>query len=371
MVMDRPMSDDPGDQPTQVQTLDRLSQLEPPEPREPDEETVGLSIVTLDELRTEPRAPWLVKDVIRQQSTVLLHGKTGTYKTFLVLDLFASLVVGRPWLGREVKRQGLVLYVAAEGVETITERLDAWSTETGLTVPSELFRVMTAPARLHDPEHVLQLLAWVDRHQPIAVAIDTLSKSMGAGTDENSNSDMTVALTVADQIKALGVTVVLIHHPGHEHQKRPRGGSALEIGVDTSILVERTSELFGTLTCAKQKRSKHFDPIGFRLEEQQVAGTGEDPETTLVVVGPSGKYSAAAIEAQAKSDGREAKRMGVVTYLSEHHQAPESVIAKECEGLGSLSGEYRKRFFDAMERDGLIVCAGRERQSRLWRLATS
>jgi hypothetical protein len=34
---------------------------------------------------------------------------------------------------------------------------------------------------------------------------------MGPGTDENNNSDMTAVLTVVDQIKALGVTVVLIH----------------------------------------------------------------------------------------------------------------------------------------------------------------
>ena len=45
---------------------------------EPADPSFGLPIVTLDDLRTEPRAPWLVKDVIRQQSTVLVHGKTGT-----------------------------------------------------------------------------------------------------------------------------------------------------------------------------------------------------------------------------------------------------------------------------------------------------
>jgi hypothetical protein len=338
---------------------------------EPDDDTFGLPIVSLDELRTEPRAPWLVKNVIRQQSSVLVHGKTGTYKTFLVLDLFGSLAVGRPWLGHEVKSQGPVLYVAAEGVETIAERLDAWCAQNGLTVPSDQFHVMTAPAQLHDPANALQLLAWIERHQPIAVAIDTLFMSMGPGTDENSNSDMTAALTVADQIKALGVTVVLIHHPGHEHQKRPRGGSALEIGVDTSIQVERTSDLFGKLTCAKQKRSKHFDPIRFQLAELEVPGTGEDPETTLAVAGPIGTYVAGAYEAQAQADRRQAKRAAVLGYLSDHRQAPESVIAKACEGLSSLSGEYRRKFFNALERDGLIVCAGQERQSRLWRLAGS
>jgi hypothetical protein len=95
----------------------------------------------------------------------------------------------------------------------------------------------------------------------------------------------------------------------------------------------------------------------------------------LAVVGPIGKYTAGAMEAEAKEaeakeDRRQAKRTAVVAYLTDHGEAPEAVIAKECEGLASMSGSYRKRFFDAMAADGLIVSSGQERQSRLWRLAT-
>jgi AAA domain len=302
---------------------------------------------------------------------VLVHGKTGTYKTFLVLDLFASLVLGRDWLGHPVKERGRVLYVAAEGAETIAERLDGWGQQTGESIPSEQFSVMTTPARLNSADAMAELMLWIELHEPIAVAIDTLSKSMGAGTDENSNSDMSAALTVVDRIKAQGITVVLIHHPGHEHQQRARGASALEIGVDTSIRVEKISELHGKLTCEKQKRSKPFAGIAFQLAEQIVPGaTDDEPETTLAVVGTVGRYAAGAQEAEAKQDRQVAKRTAVLDYLAEHDQATESVIAKACEGLRSLSGDYRKRFFDAMAAAGLIEPAGKERQSRLWRLPT-
>ena len=365
------MSEDQQEKSAHVRALDQVGKLEP-NGFEPNDPSFGLPIVSLDELRTDPRAPWLVKDVIRQQSTVLVYGKTGTYKTFLVLDLFASLVVGRSWLGHEVKSQGPVLYIAAEGVETITERLDAWGQQTGLSVPSDQFQVMTTPAQLNDPEQVMQLMLWIAWHEPVAVAIDTLSKSMGPGTDENSNSDMTAVLSAAvDQMKALGITVVLIHHPGHEHLQRARGASALHIGVDTSIRVEKTSELYAKITCEKQKRGRHFETIAFQLAEQEVEGGGDDPETTLAVVGPIGRYAAGAVEAETRADRREANRTAVLTYLTDHDQATESIIAKACEGLASLSGEYRKKFFDSMAADGLIVCSGQERQSRVWRLATS
>jgi hypothetical protein len=345
--------------------------VEPAEVAPKPDRSFDLPIVTLDQLRSEPRAPWLVQDLIRQQSTVLVHGKTGTYKTFLVLDLFASLVLGRDWLGHPVKERGRVLYVAAEGAETIAERLDAWGQQTGESVPSPEFAVMTSPARLNSAESMADLMLWIELHEPIAVAIDTLSKSMGAGTDENSNSDMSAALTVVDRIKAQGITVVLIHHPGHEHQQRARGASALEIGVDTSIHVDRTSELHGKLTCEKQKRAKPFGAISFQLAEQVVRGASDDePETTLAVVGAIGTYAAGAQEAEAKRDRQAAKRTAVLEYLADHEQATESVIVKACEGLGSLNGDYRKRFFDAMAAAGLIVSAGKERQSRLWRLST-
>jgi hypothetical protein len=40
-------------------------------------------------------------------------------------------------------------------------------------------------------------------------------------------------------------------------------------------------------------------------------------ETTLAIVGPFGRYAAGAMEARAKRDRREAKRMVVVAYLTD------------------------------------------------------
>jgi len=45
-------------------------------------------------------------------------------------------------------------------------------------------------------------------------------------------------------------------------------------------------------------------------------------ETTLAIVGPFGRYAAGAMEARAKRDRREAKRMVVVAYLTDHGAAP-------------------------------------------------
>ena len=66
---------------------------------------------------------WLVKDLILETGQGLASGQWGTAKTFTVLDLAASVMTITPFAGREVVRQGGVLFVAAEGAYEIPIRL--------------------------------------------------------------------------------------------------------------------------------------------------------------------------------------------------------------------------------------------------------
>ena len=71
--------------------------------------------------------PWLVKGLIFENGTGLASGQWGAAKTFSVLDLAGSIITGTPFAGREVVRQGGVLFVAAEGASEIPIRLKEWS----------------------------------------------------------------------------------------------------------------------------------------------------------------------------------------------------------------------------------------------------
>ena len=66
---------------------------------------------------------WLVKGLILETGQGLASGQWGTAKTFTVLDLAASVMTITPFAGREVARQGGVLFVAAEGAYEIPIRL--------------------------------------------------------------------------------------------------------------------------------------------------------------------------------------------------------------------------------------------------------
>ena len=58
---------------------------------------------------------WLVDPIIPDGAFAVLYGPSGCYKTFVVLDLAASVAAGIPWLGRHPVKAGGVLYVIGEG----------------------------------------------------------------------------------------------------------------------------------------------------------------------------------------------------------------------------------------------------------------
>ena len=57
---------------------------------------------------------WLIKGCLPETGVALLSGQWGVYKTFTALDLCGSVMMGEDFAGRKCKRQGGVMFVAAE-----------------------------------------------------------------------------------------------------------------------------------------------------------------------------------------------------------------------------------------------------------------
>jgi hypothetical protein len=73
----------------------------------------------------QPLKRWMIKRLIPVCGHGLLSGPWGTGKTFMALELGASVMTGQPFLGHLIKRQCGVLFIAAEGAEDIRLRLNA------------------------------------------------------------------------------------------------------------------------------------------------------------------------------------------------------------------------------------------------------
>lgn len=193
----------------------------------------------------EVRDPgWLIEDLIPQEATCLLAAKSGSYKSFLALELAMAIVYGLPTCGGTPKQTGNVVYAVLEGrTQLAGARRKAWL-KARAKEPDGPFYLMRAPKLRVDEEcqeFFAQLHGHVTEHGPLRlVVLDTLAKVM-AGMDEYNAQDAGRMVEFADQIVLeFHCPVLVVAHTGHaeDAQKRVRGSSALPAGFDTLLTME-------------------------------------------------------------------------------------------------------------------------------------
>lgn len=192
------------------------------------------------ELDDEPDPTWLVKDLISERSTVMIYGASGSYKSFLALDICLAIANGKETFGSETKA-GLVFYGALEGKAHLKKARRAWRTLKGIDSKMENFFVGRAPmigVEGEMQEFGDEIKKRCDQRNPTLIIIDTLSKSM-AGMNENDAADAGKFIQFCDSlVEAFGCTVIAIHHNGKEENRGARGSSAFLAGFDTVLEIK-------------------------------------------------------------------------------------------------------------------------------------
>ncbi|MGJ7508697.1 bifunctional DNA primase/polymerase [Variovorax sp. GT1P44] len=277
--------------------------LLPPAVLSGDEEIVK----TLTQLEARAAAVrWQVKHAIEQNALGMIFGASGTFKSFIALDLCLHIAHGQPWLGKKT-RQGKVVYVAAEGGTGLWRRVSAWHKRRGVAFPHESFFVCDRPIVMNDPKSVEALRASIERvcPGPALVVIDTLSQTFHG--NENSNDEIaaffrSIKLSIMDPLQC---GALVVHHSGHSATERPRGASAILANVDYLFGVFRDpTAMLATMECQKQKEGDKLDLMPFMLDIEQL-GHDEDNEliTSLVAThaDTSGDTLLKAVEQRADS----------------------------------------------------------------------
>lgn len=192
------------------------------------------------ELDEEPDPTWLVKDLISERSTVMMFGSSGSYKSFLALDICLAIANGKQTFGSATK-PGLVFYGALEGKAHLKKARRAWRTLKGIEGKMENFFVGRAPMIGVDGEMQEfgdEIMKRCKGRRPALIVIDTLSKSM-AGLNENDAQDAGKFIQFCDSlVEVFGCTVIAIHHNGKEENRGARGSSAFLAGFDTVLEVK-------------------------------------------------------------------------------------------------------------------------------------
>lgn len=242
-------------------------------PIEPSEAIYQAMIFDAEEsLRNAANQKWLIDGIIPADGFGILYGASGSYKSFLALDLACSISTGQSWHGFDVDCPGPVLYIAAEGASGLQERAVAWKRHYGKSYGP---MAILPTAIMMDNAVQVQLFieaamkAQEERHNGIPfslVVIDTMARSFNG--DENSAQDTGHFINSCMRWRAEieGPTIMVIAHAGKDVARGIRGSSALKAACDFVYVVSRPNHLQALLRNEKQKDIDEAEDMRFALQ---------------------------------------------------------------------------------------------------------
>jgi hypothetical protein len=211
---------------------------------------------------------WIVDDLIPEQAVGMIFGASGTFKSFIAIDLCCHVANGMDFIGKET-RKAPVLYLASEGGAGIYRRIQAWHKHHGLPISDDIWLV-TTPLILTVKEQLEALVAAMHRMKvkPALVVIDTLSQTFAG--DENSSNDIASYIrAINTDVRAqFGCSAIIIHHTGHNASDRPRGSSAMMANLDFLLGVFKPDPEAPTarVMVSKQKDGDKLEDMYFTME---------------------------------------------------------------------------------------------------------
>lgn len=182
---------------------------------------------------------WLIPGMLPAHGIGMLYGESGSFKSFLALDMALSLAFGIPgqWGAPPVKND--VLFFAGEGpVATAKKRWPAWMEWQNIEFRSDHRFFISSEVPLYTDsaawENVKKDLVEL-KAKPALIIIDTMTRLI-TGLDENSAKDASMVTKFMEQLaRYYECCVLAIHHTGKDQNKGARGSSAFYANMDFVI----------------------------------------------------------------------------------------------------------------------------------------
>lgn len=308
------------------------------------------------ELCNAPPMRWIVRGVLPSEGLAALYGPSGSGKSFLTLDIAASIAGGAyNWFGRRVT-QCPVTYVCLEGEQGMGKRVKAWNLHHRKPIPDSL-RFLTKAFDLLNGDDVAELSKAIRAAGGGGglVILDTLNRA-APGADENSSVDMGNIIAAAKRLQSLiDGLVLLVHHTGKDAARGLRGHSSLYAALDGAIEVTKT-DARREWSVAKSKDDETGTVHAFRLDVVQVGFDDEGEEVTSCVAVPDDTIEAVK-QVKLPSGGNQKIALGAL--------AEPLRTSKEFNKDGAPNGHPCIRLDEAVslvaER---MVCEGKHKSSR-------
>lgn len=292
-------------------------------------------LISRADLHNLPRINWLMEGQIPERGLVVIYGQSGVGKTFYSLDV-----------ALKVAQTNKVVYMAAEGEYGYNPRITAWETHHHKTGDNLIMCLGAVP--MLDGGNVEMFIEACRVHQPAAVFIDTLARTI-AGSDENSSRDMGLFIQSCENVaRNLDAVVILVHHTGKSGADE-RGSSSLRGAADVMIKISSDDDMI-LVECSKTKDAQPFDDKYYRLLPVNVS-IGGDTFVEPVIV-----ESERVIQTPDEPLGKNQRKVLEVFGLSIYSDgAGFREIADSC----NFSTEQLPRTLSRLKNLGLIAQLGR------------
>ena len=176
--------------------------------------------------------PALIDGLLRQGETMNVIAASKSKKSFLILDLALSIVLGEPWLGAFPTRPGRVLLIDNElHPPTTMFRLRSILRARGIAREAIVGKLTIENLRgkLLDLPSILRNLAQHPAGSYQLVIVDAWYRTIPTGMDENDNGAVAGLYNAIDALAAQqGFAFALIHHTSKGNQS---GKAIVDVGA--------------------------------------------------------------------------------------------------------------------------------------------
>jgi AAA domain len=287
-----------------------------------DQRESRFKVLSAAEVAQSAPIAWTIRGLLPKTGLAALYGASGSGKSFLALDMGASIAAGlKEWYGLRISKCP-VTYCVLEGEAGMGKRVAAWEAHSQNEI-AEMLRFIAQPFDITVASDVQELAAAIRAAGGTdgLIVLDTLNRA-APGADENSSKDMGEIIANAKALQQLtGGLVLLVHHTGKDETKGMLGHSSLFAAMDAVVAVMNSKDKGLSWGVAKSKDDVTGTFYPFRLE-QVVVGTDDEGEdvTSCVAVSIAPPFAL-----------RKSKQLG------QHQQAALQVLGTLFESAGEQS----------------------------------
>ena len=256
---------------------------------------------------------YIVEDVLAPGDLMVIWGDAKAGKTFVVLDFCASLVLGKPFIGKQTHRRVKVVYATAEGRRGIKHRMRGLAKQHGVSLKElkDWFKIVLDLPNLHKGEGVEEFFAMCKAFGAEVVILDTFARAT-SGMDENTTKDMNPALERLDPFQKEGMAIILPHHANR--MGKMRGSSGLDGTGDIFLQVKKSGDGRRSLAFDMAKDTVEFPEMFFSI----VPAPGADNQKEVAVEWLDSS-STASYNPDNRQQTKARNRAAIIEYMRENY----------------------------------------------------